>query len=162
MAVERFPVEAGHILCFARAIGDANPAYYGALTGADEVPAPPTFVQSGVHFEPDWVLRPKAGEPWFGSGRDASGVVKRSDDHGGGTALHAEQHFEYHQPIRAGDVLTASARQGQPWEKKGRRGGRLLFTESVTEYRNGAGELVVSTRTIGVVTEKVVDKELAQ
>ena len=27
MAVERFPVEAGHILMFARSIGDANPVY---------------------------------------------------------------------------------------------------------------------------------------
>ena len=27
MAVERFPVEAGHILMFARSIGDPNPIY---------------------------------------------------------------------------------------------------------------------------------------
>ena len=30
MAVERFPVEAGHIMLFARAIGDPNPAYCDA------------------------------------------------------------------------------------------------------------------------------------
>ena len=27
MDVERFPIEAGHIMMFARAIGDANPIY---------------------------------------------------------------------------------------------------------------------------------------
>ena len=30
MTIERFPVEAGHIMLFARAIGDDNPVYYGA------------------------------------------------------------------------------------------------------------------------------------
>ena len=28
MAVDRFPVEAGHVMMFARAIGDPNPVYY--------------------------------------------------------------------------------------------------------------------------------------
>ncbi len=28
MAVEKFPIEAGHIMMFARAIGDKNPIYY--------------------------------------------------------------------------------------------------------------------------------------
>ena len=36
MAVERFPVEAGHIMLFARAIGDPNPAYYGADDRRDD------------------------------------------------------------------------------------------------------------------------------
>ena len=30
MAVERFPVEASHIMMFARAVADANPIYYDA------------------------------------------------------------------------------------------------------------------------------------
>ena len=75
MGIERFPVEAGHILLFARAIGDTNPAYYGALSGDDVVPAPPTFVQSSAQFDPNYFLRPKPGEPWFGSGRNATGKV---------------------------------------------------------------------------------------
>ena len=36
MTVERFPVEAGHIMLFARAIGDPNPEYHGAMTGGGE------------------------------------------------------------------------------------------------------------------------------
>ncbi len=164
MAIERFPVEAGHIMLFARAIGDANPAYYGALTGAGDVPAPPTFVQASAQFDPDYPLRPKIGEPWFGSGREATGrpqggtagTAGASGSGGsGGTGLHAEQHFTYHRPVRAGDVLHATNRAGERWEKQGRRGGTLVFSTIITEYRDAAGELVVTARTVGVQTEKV-------
>ena len=160
MAVERFPVEAGHILLFARAIGDANEAYNGAVSGNDEVPAPPTFVQASAQFDPDYFLRPKIGEPWFGAGRDATGRVASGGGGGGGGGggLHAEQHYEYHQPLRAGEVLTAANLPGKTWEKEGRRGGKLIFSESITEYRNPAGELVVTARGVGVRTEKVVEK----
>ena len=163
MTIERFPVEAGHIMLFARAIGDANPVYYGALTGEEDVPAPPTFVQASAQFDPDYFLRPKIGEPWFGSGRDATGVVREDGGGGagggGGGGLHAEQHYQYHRPLRAGDVLTATVRDGETWEKQGRRGGKLLFAETITEYRDQAGELVVTARAVGVRTEKVVEND---
>ncbi len=159
MTVDRFPVEAGHIMLFARAIGDTNPAYYGAMTGAATVPAPPTFVQSSAQFDPDYFLRPKPGEPWFGSGRSPTGVVRaEGGGGGGGGGLHAEQHYDYHRPLRAGDVLTASVRAGETWEKQGRRGGKLVFVESITEYRDESGELVVTARGVGVRTEKVVEE----
>jgi len=63
--MERFPVEAGHILCFARAIGDANPAYYGAMTGTEPVPAPPTFVQASAQFEATYPIGSGIGERPF-------------------------------------------------------------------------------------------------
>jgi N-terminal half of MaoC dehydratase len=157
LGIERFPIEAGHIMCFARAIGDANPAYYRALTGAGDVPAPPTFVQASAQFDPDYPLRPRIGEAWFGSGREASGRPQSasSGGGGGGTGLHAEQHYTYHRPLRAGDVLHATSRPGERWEKQGRRGGTLVFNEIITEYRDEKGELVVTARTVGVKTEKV-------
>ena len=161
MATERFPIEAGHIMMFARAIGDPNPAYYGALDGTDGVPAPPTFVTASAQFDPDYPLRPKIGQPWFGSGREATGRGATSigvADGGGGTGLHAEQHYTYHRPLRAGDVLTTSSRTGEGWEKQGRRGGRLIFSEFITEFRDAAGELVVTARTVGVRTEKVIEQ----
>ncbi len=40
---------------------------------------------------------------------------------GGGSAaagLHAEQHFEYHLPLKAGDVLSATTKPGKSWEKE--------------------------------------------
>ena len=44
MAIETFPVEAGHIMMFARAVGDANKIYY------DEAYAKTT--ESGVDHRP--------------------------------------------------------------------------------------------------------------
>ncbi|MFI5054515.1 MAG: MaoC family dehydratase N-terminal domain-containing protein [Acidimicrobiia bacterium] len=159
MTVERFPVEATHIMMFARAIGDPNPAFSDpdstearALGG---VVAPPTFVMAGSQFDPDNPLRPKSGEPWFGSGREPSGAVRE----GGGT-LHAEQVFEYHQPLRAGMELSSTQREGATWEKESKRGGRLRFAETVTEFRDVAtGELVVTATMVGVKTERPVEQE---
>jgi hypothetical protein len=60
--------------------------------------------------------------------------------------------------LRAGDVLTGTTKPGETWEKQGRRGGKLVFSESVTEYRDQNGELVVTARGVGVRTEKVVEE----
>ena len=116
MAIERFPIEAGHVLMFARAIGDPNPIYADAdVAAAAEVgaiPAPPTFVTASAQFDPDYPLRPKPGQAWFGSGREATGAtptVPSGGEGGGGTSLHAEQHYEYHRPLVVGDVLHARA-----------------------------------------------------
>ena len=162
MAVKRFPVEAGHILMFARSIGDPNPVYEDEdQAGAGEaggIIAPPTFVQASAQFDPDYFLRPKIGQPWFGSGKEPSGITREGGGSGGGGGgLHAEQHYEYHRPLRAGDVLTATATPGKTWEKEGRRAGKLVFSESITEYRDQDGELVVTARGIGVRTERPVE-----
>jgi len=166
MAAKRFPVEAGHILMFARAVGDDNPVYSdedaARKTEAGGIIAPPTFAQSSAQFDPDYFLRPKIGKPWFGSGKNPTGIVRSeggSAGGGGGGGLHAEQHFEYHRPLRAGDVLTATVKPGKTWEKEGRRSGKLVFSESVTEYRDQNGELVITARGVGVRTERPVDQK---
>jgi acyl dehydratase len=68
MAVERFPIEAGHVLLFARSIGDPNPVYADAEAAgeAGAILAPPTFVQASAQFDPDYPLRPRIGQPWMG------------------------------------------------------------------------------------------------
>jgi hypothetical protein len=154
VAVERFPVEAGHIMMFARSVGDPNPVYYD-----ENALAPPTFVQASAQFDPDYPLRPRFDRPWFGSGGSPTGVSRGSSSgsssgSSGGTGLHAEQHYEYHRPLRAGDVLTATTGPGKTWEKEGRRAGKLVFSESITEYRDAKGELVVTARQVGVRTER--------
>ena len=154
--MERFPIEEGHIAAFARSIGDANAAYYGP-----EAIAPPTFVQASAQWDPDYPLRPKVGGQWWGSGREPGGAPSfgggQAGGGGRGTGLHAEQHYEYARPLRVGDVLTATTRAGETWEKEGRRAGKLVFTESITEYRDQNGELVVTARGVGVRTEKPVE-----
>lgn len=165
MTAERFPVEAGHIMMFARAVRDPNPIYadaeYAAGTEVGGVIAPPTFVQASAQFDPDYFLRPKLDEPWFGSGREATGIPpeRRSGGGGSGSGLHAEQHYEYHRPLMAGEVLRAHVRDGERWTKEGRRGGTLTFSEQITEYRTLDGELVVTARSVGVMTGQVVKQE---
>ncbi|TVS15835.1 MAG: hypothetical protein EA417_12235 [Gammaproteobacteria bacterium] len=160
MAVDRFPIEASHIMMFARSVGDANPVYhdaeYAAKTEPGSIIAPPTFMQASAQFDPGYSLRPKIGQPWFGSGKEPTGVKKGSSSGGGGNqgTLHAEQHFEYHRHPRVGDVLTATVKPGKTWEKEGRRGGKLIFSETVTEYRDQHGELLVTARGVGVRTER--------
>jgi hypothetical protein len=169
MTASRFPVEAGHIMMFARAIGDFNPVYYDAEYARESevggIIAPPTFVQASAQYDPDYPLRPSPGVPWFGSGATKSGRATNSESvnteganpkPSGGTGLHAEQHYEYHRPVRAGELLTISQRTGDSWEKQGRRGGLLHFQESITEYRGDDGELVVTARAVGVRTEQIV------
>ena len=195
MAVESFPIEAGHLLMFARSIGDPNPVYsdagYAAASEVGGLIAPPTFVQASAQFDPDYGLRPRIGKPWFGSGRYHSGLQRPRGEAaeatapggdakaltggevggrtggdtrprgGGGSGLHAEQHYTYHRPVRVGDVLTATTTPGKRWEKQGRRAGVLVFAESVTEYRDQQGELVVTARSVAVRTERAVSSERA-
>jgi len=189
MVAKKFPVEAGHILMFARSVGDPNPVYADAeaaeASEAGGIVAPPTFAQASAQFDPDYPLRPKFGEVWFGSGSLPSGRMKAeppaasetdtaksgdeadsngsdSKESGSGAAaggLHAEQHFTYHRHMRPGDVLTATTRPGETWEKQSRRAGKLTFSESVTEYRDQDGELVVTARGVGVRTEKIIKED---
>ncbi|MDP6606768.1 MAG: MaoC family dehydratase N-terminal domain-containing protein [Dehalococcoidia bacterium] len=174
MAERQFPVEAGHIMMFARAVGDANAIYsdeeYAKTTEPGGMIAPPTFVQASAQFDADYFLRPRLGERWFGSGSAPSGSNAAAGvgsggggdggggGGGGGTGLHAEQHYEYHRQLKPGDVLTWEQKPGETWEREGRRGGKLTFSESITEYRDQGGELVITARSVGVRTERVVEQ----
>ena len=165
MAADKFPIEASHIMMFARSVADDNQIYYdedyAKSTEPGKIIAPPTFAQSSAQFDPSYFLRPKIGEPWFGSGKEATGIQRESSGGGGsggsGGGLHAEQHFEYHRHISPGDVLTGETKPGKTWEKQGKRSGKLVFSESVTEYRDQNGELVITARGVGVRTERPVD-----
>jgi hypothetical protein len=166
MARDRFPIEAGHIAMFARSIADENPIYfdeeYAKKTEVGGVIAPPTFVQASAQFDPDYALRPRMGVPWFGSAKEPTGVSRERGSGGGGGGggggLHAEQHYEYFRPLRPGEVLTATTSRGKTWEKEGKRAGKLVFSETITDYRDSKGELVVRARGVGVRTERPVDQ----
>ncbi len=153
MAKVQFPVEAGHIMMFARSLGDDNPVYRDA-DAAGGVIAPPTFIIAAAQFDPDYGARPKPGQPWKGSGKEPSGAP--AAEKGGGTGLYAEQHFEYHRTVRPGDVLTSDSFPGKQWEKVSQRAGTLKFNETVTEWRDANGELVVTSRKVLVLTSRTV------
>jgi acyl dehydratase len=154
----RFPVEATHIMMFARAIGDPNPVYHdedaAKKTEAKGIIAPPTFPQAMAQFDPEYRLRPKPGQPWFGSGRTATGIEGKAASSGG---LHAEQEYIYHRPLRPGDILSSETKEGKVWEKESKRAGKLIFRERITEHRDQHGELVITARGVGVTTERPVD-----
>ena len=158
MAVDKFPVESGHVMMFARSIGDANEIYYdedyAKSTDQGAIIAPPTFVQSSAQFDPDYFLRPKVGKEWFGSAKGPTGITKKKESGSGGGGLHAEQHYVYHRQLKVGDVLTTKNKPGKSWEKEGRRGGKLMFNETVTEYRDQNGELLITATGVGVRTER--------
>lgn len=152
----KFPVDLSAIMLFARSLGDIRPEYSDPDSAEAKaiggVVTPPTFVQSSAHWDPNYFLdltRPRKGPA----------PAHRGDGGGGlGRGLHAEQHYEYHHPIHAGDTLSVTQRPGEKWEKQGRRGGKLLFSESITEYHNQDGVLCVTARSVGVQTERAVDQ----
>jgi len=159
--IDRFSVEAGHIMLFARSVGDTNQIYYdedyARTTEVGGSIAPPTFVQASVQFEDGYSLRPTIGEPWFGSGKEPTGVECMSGDAGGGE-LHAGQHYEYHRHLKPGDVLHSANKPGETWERESKRTGKLTFSESITEYYDQNDELVITARSVGVRTERPVDQ----
>jgi hypothetical protein len=114
-------VELGKIREFARATKSTNPEY---LSGDNPV-APTTFLVTSSFWQ---------------DGRSQGG--------GGGFAsyerlLHGAQEFIFFgEPPRAGTVLRVQSRPGPTYEKTGRRGGAMKFSEQVTEYRDEAGTLV--------------------
>lgn len=146
-----FPVEATHIMMFRRSIGD----YAVPDTGLETAAAPPTFPRAVAQFDPDYHLRLKPGQAWFGSGGKPSGVDGKPSSSGG---LHAEQHFEFVRPVRPGDVLSVTEKAGKSWDKESKRAGKLMFRETIAEYRDQKGELVCISRSVGVRTERPVDQ----
>ncbi len=125
-----FPVEAGHLLAFRRAIGAADPG-----NGL----APPTFAAATDHFDPGYTRRPPLGRGW-GTGLPESN-------------LHVEQHFTYARPLRSGEQLVARRGPGTVVEKTG-RSGRLRFVEERTELRDATGACVLVMRWIDVHAER--------
>jgi acyl dehydratase len=143
-AVVRFPIEATHLLFFARAIGDPS----ADDTDYTEAIAAPTFTTAYHQFVVPFALRPQPGVAWFGSGRGDAGADVSDFEAG----LHAEQQFTYHRPVRAGMVLLATNRPGASWVKARRDDGHLAFSEEFTELHDEAtGALVQTARSVTVI-----------
>ena len=76
-------------------------------------------------------------------------------DAGGRHAARALWTFEYY---RHSGPLHLMDGGREAWEREGRRAGKLKFSESITEYRDQDGELVITARSVGVQTERVVEQ----
>lgn len=126
-------VERGKIAEFARAVLNESGEH-----SKPEAVAPPTFPQT-LSF---WRMRQDRPRGSGGGQRDMSRV------------LHGEQEFEYVRPLRAGDVLTATSRVIDSYEKEGKRGGTMQFVVSETQFADANGEVVAYSRGTSIVTSK--------
>ena len=108
-------VEAGHLKRFAEAIGDPNPRWLEE--------APPTFL---VAIAPTSIHLHEAEE--YGQGW-----------------LNGGNRFEHLEPVNVGDVITATAKVAEVYEKTG-SSGTLLFIVFETEYTNQHGRTVARLR----------------
>jgi hypothetical protein len=124
-------VERGKIREFARATKSSNPDY---LQG-DHPLSPVTFLSAAAFWQ-DASNSPLGNEP-----RQLERI------------LHGEQEYIFFgEPPRAGAVLTGVSSVDKVYEKAGRRGGTMSFTETVTEFRDEAGQLVAESRTTIIET----------
>ncbi len=160
MAVKRFPVEASHILMFARAIGDENPVYTdpsspeAAAVRWGHRPADVHDGQLAVRSR----CRP-AAEGGRALVRVGQRAVRRGDHEHRPSARRAALRVPPPARGRRGARQRPSA-TAQTWEKESKRGGSLLFEEKFIEYSNiDTGELVVTARFVTVLPSQVVKQD---
>lgn len=119
---------------FVDTIGEPNPIYRdrtaALAAGFPGIPLPPTF---------GFTLMLDRPEP-FGF-LSVLGIDIRK-------MLHAEQRFDYHAPLVAGEPITLVDRVGDRYEKKG---GKLEFWALDTEARRADGTLALTMRRTMVV-----------
>lgn len=127
-------VEEGALRFFAKATGETDPVYTdpeaARAAGHPGLPAPPTFVFSLEIMAP-------AETFWL----DDLGVELSK-------VLHAEQAFEHHRTLHAGDVITLRSRISDAYEKKG---GLLEFMVREIEATDATGVLCATMKTTLVV-----------
>ncbi len=149
MADQTFPVEAGHIMLFARSVGDPNPVYAdaayaaGTETGRHHRPADvrpgeravqpgllpaaqdrPALVRIGPRADRPRPIRPRLGRRVLGRRRPRRRRAARRAALRVPPAGAARRRPHAHRPA-----------PGKTWERTG-RSGLLKFSESVTEYRD--------------------------
>ncbi len=138
-----FPIERGKVHEFALAVTDDNPLFhdegYARSKGFSSVVAPPTYSMCASFFQPP-------GAQAIPEGLDMRYV------------LHGEQEFIYRRPIVAGERLFGVTKAEASFAKEGRRGGTMTFYPTATEYRDAAGELVLTVRTVTIVTSGTVQE----
>jgi hypothetical protein len=129
----RMVVEEGKVREFATATKSSHPEHH-----RDGDPVSPVTFLMAARF-------------WQTPESDAWGETERNYER----ILHGEQEFVFHgPPPRAGTELVGTQRIDKVYEKEGRRGGTMTFTEVVTEFRDTAGNLVAEVRATSIETSR--------
>ncbi len=113
-------IEKGHVARFAEAIGDDNPAYTEGTSQSGGIVAPPTFLRALRDVRPELPF----DIPFH-------------------RVLDGGSDWEYFDPVRAGDTITAIARIENMLERTGSIGQMLISTTKIT-YRNQHGDIVAT------------------
>ena len=127
-------VERGQLRFFCKAIGETNPVFTdekaAKAAGYRSLPAPPTYA-----------IVLSTGRPQTLALLHRMGVDFRR-------LLHGEQHFQYFEPICAGDVITVQDEVIDIYDKKG---GALEFFVIQTTATNQNDEYVARMRNVSLV-----------
>ena len=130
-------VEKGAIRRFADAVDDPNPLYrddeYASNSRYGSIIAPPGFFGWPVRWERGLTFPLIYEELAKARATVAKAGYKRGLDGG--------VDYEFFEPVRAGDILTASSIVKDIIERKARTGA-LIFITSETTYTNQNGDLV--------------------
>lgn len=122
-------IEAGAIRRFVEALGDANPLYtdaeYARTTRWGGIIAPPTFLCT---------ISATLPMPDLGFGR---------------VTLNGGNSYEWHRPVRPGDVITAQATLVEVRGVQASSGPLLVLVRS-TRYTDQDGRLVAEARSTGL------------
>ena len=122
-----YEIEKGMIRRFARAIDDPNPLWqeeeYAGKTRYGGIIAPPAFVATLGLEQIQQILASTLSE----------------------TSLHGSTELECYQPVRAGDVVTATTKIADFRQRQGKMGTMTFVTFDIT-YENQKGELVGQCR----------------
>jgi hypothetical protein len=121
----RFVVEAGKV------------AEFGAAVHAGSGRVPVTFLESARLWQP------ASAQPWIPDAATRSRM------------LHGAQEYRFHgDPPAIGDVLVGQIRVDRVEEKHGRRAGRMVRVDLVTEFTTEDGAAVATARRTCLVTER--------
>jgi len=128
-----YEIEKEPIRRWAEATGNPNPLYndeeYAKSKGYRSIIAPPGFVENY-----DYPI--KAGKR-----RPLSHISTRT--------LNGGNEYEFFKPVQAGDVLTATSKLVQLFEREGRLG-KMMFMVYEDTCKNQKGELVTKARWTGI------------
>ena len=129
-----YQIEEGAILRCAEAIGDTNPIFNdkneASKTKYGGIVAPPTFLRSIAHV--------KAPEPKV----QVKSPYPANVDGG--------SEWEYFEPIKVGDTITATSYLADINERKGGKFGSMLIMVRETKYINQHGTVAALQRTTGI------------
>lgn len=145
------PVERGAVRRYAQAIMDEDPIYWGpcdnnaAYGGPVAPPLYPTHLFRRPFGTPDPIQENARNVDFDGIGATASQGLPEIEPLKGFALLNGGSEIEFYRYARHGETIRLTSRYADIHEKETSKG-PMIFVIIESEYRNGAGELLIRTR----------------